>query len=294
MFKVEYHPMSPFVKFVAVSLIGLLGVSCASGSVPDARTPKTSGEPALSRRIKGHPCESPIESPGKVWERIQTVRSLPADERFAKCGLDFVEIISPWRSVPVDLLEPIVVNADEDDLVEWVRQRAEINDKAAAQVVAMDVIHGWRPGADPAFIRDNAERWRQAGVCRGPYSHLGNVFEEAGALPEILTRVTQVHYLRCLLEVNPLGFAVNCHPIHTQGVSVEVTWTTTTRDGLLEDIALKECKGRICKKLERTACELKGEYQNLMSQVGNLKVGVFREEIERWLVLPPFSDTSGA
>lgn len=292
MSKSKIHVTSPCLRLVALALIAVAGVSCARGAVQPPHTPKAVDEPKPLAAAGGHPCESPIENPNQVWDRIQTVRSLPENERMSKCGLDFVEIVAPWRTVPVDLLEPIIENLDDDDLVEWVKTRADKNDKAAAQVVAMDVIQGWSPGTDPSVIEENAERWRKAGVCSGPYSHLGNVFKEVSVLPELLARVTQVHYLRCLLEVNPLGFAVNCRPIHKQGVQVEVTWTTRTRDGLLEGLELKACKGPICKKLEKAACELQGEYRDLLSRVESLKVPVFREEIERWMVLPPFSDNT--
>lgn len=234
-----------------------------------------------------HLCQRPLEGSGEVWPRIEALRVLPRDELEQQCGLALVESMSRWRGLPVDLLGPIVAHAaqDRDALVAWVKSAQP---RAAAQVVALDVATRWEIGGDPAAVATGIDGWTAA-LGEGAAPEIAVALAEAGKLAPLLERITEIHKLRCLLEVNALGFAVECKPIHKQGVPITLSWRTATRDGLIEQLELKECKGKSCKKLKQTAAKLLKQYLALVAEIDKeLKVEVYQEQLKAWLVLPPF------
>lgn len=277
-----------------LSLIGC-GGSQEEITEPDAVTGATDmpmeKEPASSPEPEPHICEKPLEAPEEVWPRIEAVRLIPAVELTERCGLDFVELVSRWRGLPVDLLDPIVSAeaANGEALLAWVAEKAPDNPTAAASVVAMDVVSAWEIGEDPGVLDAKAEGW--SGVS-GSSEEIAAALQEIAELKPILKEVSSIHEMRCMLQVNPLGFAVDCKPIHPQGKEIDLSWKTATRDGLLEDLELTECKGRSCKKLKKTAARLKKSYLALVKRVDELKTEVYREQIKAWLVLPPFKSQS--
>ena len=92
-----------------------------------------------------------------------------------------------------------------------------------------------------------------------------------------------------MLEVNPLGFAVACDPIHKSGRNIDLNWKAETRDGLLEDLELTRCAGSpSCKALKQRSQELKNLYLSLMQQIERMRVEVYREQLESWMRLRPF------
>jgi len=277
-----------------LSLIGC-GGSQEEITEPDAVTGATDmpmeKEPASSPEPEPHICEKPLEAPGEVWPRIEAVRLIPAGELTERCGLDFVELVSRWRGLPVDLLAPIVAAAgsDREALTTWVEAKAPDCPTGAVSVVAMDVMSSWKIGEDPAILDERAASWSE---LSGSSEEIAAALQEIAELKPILKEVNSIHEMRCMLQVNPLGFAVDCKPIHPQGKEIDLSWKTATRDGLLEDLELTECKGRSCKKLKKTAARLKKSYLPLVQRVDELKTEVYREQIKAWLVLPPFKSQS--
>jgi hypothetical protein len=194
---------------------------------------------------------------------------------------------------PVDLLGPIVERAaaDEERFLAWVRQRAADNPEAAASAVAMDVVRVWQVGGDPAAVTARAAHWRNALGADVP-EPVAAVLDGVAALPPLLERVNELHRLRCLLEINPLGFAVQCVPIHPSGRPIVLSWKTATRDGLIESLEVTECKGPSCKKIKKTAARLMEQYRTLVADIEELGNEVFREQLKAWLELPPFKSIS--
>jgi hypothetical protein len=264
------------------------GAGGSGGGLGSAGEPVASAQPAGD----GHLCRRPIDRPSEVWDRIEAVRALGEEERAAECGLGFIDLLSRWRVVPVDLLEPIVERAaaDEGAFVDWVRERAVANPPAAAHVVAMDVIRRWKIGGTAAEVTARADQWRGllAGDGGAVPEAVAAVLDAAAALPALFERVTEIHRMRCLLEVNPLGFAVQCVPLHPSGRPIVLSWKTTTRDGMIESIEVTECKGPSCKKIKKAAAKLLKQYKTLLADVERLEVEVYRDRIKAWLVLPPF------
>lgn len=262
------------------------GDPAAPTVITDPAAPKGGSDP-------DHLCRRPIDKPAQVFDRIEAVRALGEQERSRECGLKLVEHLSQWRVAPVDLLGPIVERAaaDEEALAAWVRARAASHPIAVANVVAMDVVRGWKIGADPSVVTLRAEHWR--GVLGEDLpDDVRAVLDGAAELRPLLARVTEIHRLRCLLEINPLGFAVECVPIHPSGRPIVLSWRTATRDGLLESLELTECKSRSCKKLKKTAAKMMDEYRAVVEQTERLGVDVFREQLNVWLQLPPFKSIS--
>lgn len=246
-------------------------------------------EPVASGGDDGHLCRRPIAKPAEVWERIEAVRALSEEERARECGLRFVETLARWRTVPLDLLRPIIERSavDEPGFVAWIRRQFKDNSAAAVQAISMDVIRQWQVGADPAAVTERAYHWRKILGTEIPES-ISAALDTATGLPPLLMRVTEIHRLRCLLEVNPLGFAVTCEPIHPSGRPIVLTWKTTTRDGLLDGLEVTFCKGSSCKKIKRMAAKLLKQYRAVVEEVNALDGQVYREQIKTWLELPPF------
>lgn len=267
--------------------------AAAGDDAPAAARPAPDGEAAPPGEgdrpapTRTHLCQRPIERSGEVWPRIEALQLLPRAELEQECGLELVASMSRWRELPVSLLAPIVAHAGQDRaaLVAWVAQAPP---PAAAQVVAQDVAARWTIGGDPAVVATAAAEWKRA-LADGTPPEVAVALVEAGKLAPLLPRITEIHRMRCLLEVNALGFAVECKPIHKQGVPISLSWRTATRDGLIEQLELKECKGKSCKKLKQTAAELLKKYLALVADIDEeLKVETYREQLKAWLVLPPF------
>ena len=267
----------------------------APADTGDAAAPALAVDPAAPEggADDGHLCRRPIEKPAHVFERIEAVRALGEEERARECGLGLVEQLAQWRVAPVDLLGPIVdrAAADKDALVAWVRARATSNPIAVANVVAMDVVRGWKIGEDPSMLSARADHWRGL-LGADPPDDVKAVLDGAATLLPLLERVTEIHRLRCLLEINPLGFAVQCVPIHPSGRPIVLSWRAGTRDGLLESLELTSCKSRSCKKLKKTAAKLMDEHRAVLQEIEQLEVDVYREQLKIWLLLPPFKSIS--
>jgi hypothetical protein len=236
-------------------------------------------------------CLQPIGGPAEVWPRVEAVRLLAPEQITAECGLRLVELLGRWGCPPVDILSLVVRGAahDEAALDEWVLETAKASPGLAANVVSADIANAWKVGDDPAGPANRASRWAAAA---GTSEEIGRAVAAAGLLAPLLAEVNEMHRLRCSLEVNALGFAVNCKPIHPQGKQIVLSWKTATRDGLLENLEVSSCKGASCKDLRKTAAELKTRYLALMEKVEKLDNEIYREQIKVWLVLPPFTSNT--
>jgi hypothetical protein len=265
--------------------------ACGGGQTPPSDTPakRRAGAAQPPADPNAHPlCGRPIAAPSEVWPRIEAIRALPEAEFREHCGLETIELIAYWRIPPVDLLSKVVSEAaaDEEVLVSWVKARAETDSRLARHVVAMDIIGGWQLGKDTALITEKSEHWKAE---LNGYDRIAQVAEKAEVLHDILPKVTRVHELRCMLEVNPLGFAVSCDPIHKRGQDIDLNWKAKSRDGLLQDLELTRCTGsRSCKELKKRSVELKGLYLSLMREIERIRVDVFEEQLLAWMVLRPF------
>jgi hypothetical protein len=286
----------PFLLSPSCGGAGPTSTSTGTAAKPgDPAAPIVTDDPAApgGGSDSDHLCRRPIEKPAQVFDRIEAVRALGDEERARECGLTLVEHLSQWRVAPVDLLGPIVERAaaDEEAFVAWVEARATTHPIAVANVVAMGVVRGWKIGGDPSVVTLRAEHWR--GVLGGEVGgEISAVLDRAASLRPLLARVTEIHRLRCLLEINPLGFAVECVPIHPSGRPIILSWRTATRDGLLESLELTDCKSRSCKKLEKTASKLMEEYRAVLGEAEKLGVDVYLEQLKVWLQLPPFKSIS--
>jgi len=270
-----------------------------SGATDVAPTPPqgdgSGGQAAEAAGPPAHVCEAAIDASEEVWPRIEAIRALPAEERAARCGLQLVTTLTAWRSVPVDILAPIVDRAAEDAaaLDSWVASAATSAPKAAADVVAMDVVAQFAVGGDAKAVEARGARWSGGPAAAVP--EVAAALEEAKLLPKLLAELNAVHELRCLLEVNALGYAMKCKPIHPATTPIALDWTTATRDGVLESLELTSCKGsKSCPKLKKTAEKLVKRYRALVEEVGKLKASVYRERIFELIVLPPFKGRSAA
>ncbi len=263
-------------------------VQACGGEQPAPRTPAPEPRGSIPDD-DAHPlCGRPIASPAEVWPRIAAVREL-SDQAFrADCGLELIEIIAYWRCPPMDLLNRVVSTAAEDEaaLVAWVRDKAAADSRLARHVVAMDIIGRWRRGATPDDVAARAGEWRKRA---GGMDRIAEVAAEAQALEALLPKVNRIHELRCMLEVNPLGFAVACEPLHKADRDIDLNWHARSRDGLLEALELTRCTGSpACKKLKKRAVELDRLYRSVMKAVERLRVEVYREQLKEWLRLRPF------
>ena len=265
-----------------------------SGATDIAPVPRDAGPetPAGEAEPAGHVCEAPVGAPADVWPRLEAIRALPEEERAERCGLYLVEQFVAWRSLPVDLLAPIVERAAADPaaLDAWVDATAKRAPKAAADVVAMDVIGRFAVGGDPKAIEQRRAYWGGGPAAGVP--EIAAVLEEAKALPKLLAEVNAVHELRCLIEVNALGFAVKCKPIHPSTTPITLNWISAVRDGVLEKLELKDCVGKSCPKLEKAAEKLSTRYSALVDEIRKLKGPVYRERLFELVILAPFSSRS--
>jgi hypothetical protein len=269
------------------------GVSGATDLAPPPPRGAEPGPTVEAAAPTSHVCEASIGAPEDVWLRIEAVRALPAEERAAKCGLDLIPIIAAWRSVPVDILAPIVERAAADPtaLDAWVADKAQNAPKAAADVVAMDVVGRFAVGGDSKEVEARRMHW--SGVPAASVPEVAAMLEEAKLLPKLLGEVNAVHELRCLLEVNALGFAVKCTPIHPATTPISLNWTTAVRDGVLEKLELTSCTGsKSCPKLKKTAEKLVTRYRALVEEVGKLKTSVYSARLLALMELPPFKGRS--
>jgi len=274
-----------------VEATGYDGTSGATDLAP-AQKPDA-GPSGDAAEAAEHVCDLPITAPAEVWPRIEAIRALPAEERAARCGLATVKTIAAWRSVPVDVLAPIVERAAADaaKLDAWVGEAAQSAPKAAADVVAMEIIGKFAVGGDATAVETARARW-SAGPG-APTPEVAAVLEEAKLLPKLLAEVNAMHELRCLLEVNALGFAVKCTPIHPATTPISLNWTTAVRDGVLEQLELTSCVGsKSCPKLRKAAEKLVARYRALVEEVKKLKTPVYRGRIFRLMELPQFQGRS--
>lgn len=274
----------------SVLLIPTFTIHCGgSPASAPSHPPEAMSTPADTQRAGEAlpPCQRPIGGPGEVWPRIEAARKLSDEALIEECGAPFVEEVSGWRPPPVDLLAKIVAaSRAEGTLDSWVMKASETNSRLAEHIVGMDIVGGWHIGGDTAGIGENASRWA---TRHGDLEAVQRATAEANQLAELLPKVTAVHELRCRLEVNPLGFAVDCTPIHPAREKIDLTWNAKMRDGHLEDLHLTKCtSSRSCKKLQETAEQLKTLYLGLMQEVEALDVEIYREQLKAWLVLPPF------
>jgi hypothetical protein len=292
--------------------LAALLAACGAAPAPKTETPPASAAPDAGPAAPGpqpaceapppapvppaaaSPCDRPAASAREAWKRIEFARGLAQEERKESCGLGFVAAVARFRAVPQDLLLPIVERAaaDRAALDAWIKERAGEAPEGVAQVAAMDIARRFEAGGDPSVVTTAAAEWkaRLDGLgLRDPKATEGTdtVLAEAAALAQLLARVNEVHRLRCLLEVNPLGFAVTCKPIHPSGTPIALRWKTATRDGLIESLALEECKGKSCAALEAGARKLLEAYLALVKDAEALKVQVYADRVKALLVLPP-------
>jgi hypothetical protein len=263
-----------------------------SGATDLAPPPPRGAEPEPTAASASHVCEASVGAPDEVWPRIEAIRALPAEERAAKCGLNVVPILAAWRSIPVDILAPIVERtaADPTALDAWVEGAAPNAPKAAADVVAMDVVGRFAVGGDSKAVEARRAHW--SGVPAASVPEVAAVLDEAKLLSKLLGEVNAVHELRCLLEVNALGFAMKCTPIHPATTPISLNWTSAVRDGVLEKLELTSCTGKSCAKLRKTAEKLVTRYRALVEEVGKLKTSVYRARLFALMELPPFEGRS--
>jgi hypothetical protein len=267
-------------------------VAGATELAPREKAPAAS-EAAPSAPAAPHVCEAPITAPADVWPRFEAIRALSEEERAARCGLPFVLIASRWRSVPADILAPIVARAASDTaaLDAWIGDTAAGAPRAAADVIAMDVAGRFSVGGDPKAGEERRAHWASSKVAGTP--EIAAALEEAKKLPALEAEVNAVHELRCLLEVNALGFAVKCTPIHPPQTPISLSWSSTVRDGVLEKLELKSCGGaKSCPKLKKGAEKLMKRYAALVAEISKLESDVLQERLLALLVLPPFTSRS--
>jgi hypothetical protein len=234
-------------------------------------------------------CQKPITEPAQVWPRVEAVRKLSERELLEKCGLDFVISLSEWRSPPVDLLKKIVTAEvlDFSALSDWIKTNAERAPRAVEAVVAMDILTGYELGKGTDVLMQNCQRW-QALARDVPV--VDEVLKEAAMVSELLPKIADVHLQRCRLEVNPLGFAVSCTPIHPPREKIDLNWKSESRDGLILNLELVRCQGSAsCKELKKASREFLLLYLKTVNKTEKLKNDIFRDQLREWLKLPPFT-----
>lgn len=272
--------------------IGLLMTNCGGGAKqPQAVEPEVAAPAAAVDATPGAPCTLPIESPGEVWKRVEDTRALKVDELVSDCGLAFVSVLSEWRSPPVDLLRPIVMNEGQNKaaLKSWVNDQLKAGKKSGQHAAAMDILGNWKIGDDTASLAERAEEWKPLAA---QFPGIETACDETADLQTLFASLKEIHELRCKLEVNPLGFAVNCTPLHPPREKIDLTWKEEIQDGIIQSIALTKCKGsRSCKKLQAAATAFAMKYQSAKLAAEALRTEVFREQAMDWLKLPPFSQT---
>ena len=262
------------------------GADIAAGAAPAAAV--DDGAP-YEDRATGHPCDRRIDKPGDVVPHYKAVRALPAEEIRERCGKRFVEAMSRWGGPPTDLLTIIVdgMRENEAGLLDWARELAGRDPQIAARVVAADVASAFSVGDKPQAVVVRADFWAGKLGPAAKEGPLADTLAEGRGLPALLERIHAIHVLRCLLEVNPLGFAVDCKPYHPQGQQIQLHWRATTRDGVLETLEIAECQGRSCDKLRKGAADLLTAVRALVADAEELGIRVYRDRILSWLVLEP-------
>ena len=278
------------VVWFLIVLVGSLG--CGGNNGAATKTVKSGGATVNvppESPVSEHSCAAPITEPAGVWKRIEAARRLPEDELLEKCGLDFVVALSEWRTPPIDLLEKIVAHeaAQFSALEEWVRTYAASDERAVEAVVAMDIIAGFEIGHNPSEISRNRARWQPLAAELEQVRYIVN---EALALNPLLAKVEEIHQKRCMLEVNPLGFAMSCTPIHPARQKIDLRWREEVRDGLIVNLELSKCSGSAsCKELKRVSREFLHLYLKTVDAMESLRAEVFKERLRKWLQLPSFS-----
>jgi hypothetical protein len=220
---------------------------------------------------------------------VEAARALSEQELIASCGLPFVEVISEWRSPPVDLLAPIVRDnaTNGQELIDWVTQKADGQPRAAISVAAMNILGEWRIGDETAAVEQRFVGWKSVIAQYGTFD---SIAEDMPSLIKLLPLLKEIHELRCMLEVNPLGFAVSCSPIHPAKEKIDLTWQEEIQDGLIRNLSLSKCKeSRYCPKLMETSRVFFAKYQAALQQAEQLKTEVFKDQTLEWLKLKPFS-----
>lgn len=267
-------------------------LGCAGNRGAESRTPhskRTASRAPSTTPSTGHFCAEPITEPTAVWQRIEAVRRLSNDELLGQCGLDFVLTISQWRTPPIDLLRRIVAHESKDfnALEEWVRTYATTDARAVEAVVAMDILSDFEIGQNPAQINRKRTRWQP---LASEIDQVEYIVNEALALSPLLANVKEIHHKRCMLEVNPLGFAVSCTPIHPARQKIDLRWREEVRDGLLINLELSRCNGSAsCKELKKASREFLRLYLKTVDAMESLQADVFKQQLREWLQVPPFS-----
>jgi hypothetical protein len=263
---------------------------------------KTPGEESTAAATPNQPmhlCDLPIEAPKDVWPRVEAIRALPEAERYKSCGLNLVEVFNRWRPLPVDLLIPIVAKAakNPESMNEWVTNRLSTKTAAVKTIIAADILRGWAPGKDFSVVQDAIHRWKTTlaksniDVDNGE-TEFKKLFSQLALVPGLLKDIEAVHRLRCELELNPMGFAVACTPIHKAGRKVSISWRQATRDGILEDLQVTDCTGKSCKKLRLGAAKLSEKIGVCLKALDNMENSLIGEMLRVHLILPPFKSLS--
>ena len=264
-------------------------MSACGGNKPAPQTAATEPETDRAEVAPVSACARPIETPGEVWKRVEQARALSPEALLTQCGLGFIAALSRWRSPPVDLLRPIILSegANREALERWVAEQARVGNRAAAHAAAMDILGNWQLGDDTAQFIERAAAWKSIGQQMGA---VDTAVSEASEIAELFSTFKALHELRCALEVNPLGFAVSCTPIHPAREKIDLHWQEERREGLFLNVALTKCKGSpSCKKLKPAAAEFAAEYQAAKARAEALQTDVFKEQALQWLRLPAFS-----
>ncbi len=251
-------------------------------------TPPSIAKPKPSS-TNAPPCTRPIETPKAVWQRLEEARALSETDLAGSCGLAFVEVLSDWRTTPVDLLRPIVRDARKNgrSLTDWVKERATDKPRAALSVAAMDILGDWQIGDETIGVEQRASMWKP---LISTSSCLAAIGEDLPKLIPLLNSLKEIHELRCRLEVNPLGFAVSCTPIHPAKEKIDLTWQEEIQDGLIRNLSLSKCKeSRFCPKLQETSRLFFAKYRAALTEAERLKTDVFKDQVLEWLKLKPFS-----
>jgi hypothetical protein len=275
-------------------LISTVTAGCGGGPPAMVSSPATNAPKVTAAEEEVFFCQRPLTEPKAVWERIEAVRKLSDADLVAKCGLDFVLVISEWRMPPVDLLQKIVSQEAEDfdTLGQWAMDHVDSHRRAVEAVVAMDIISGVEIGGDIALLSRNRARWQPLAAKS---EVIRNVVNEALALNTLLPKLEEIYLKRCMLEVNPLGFAVSCTPIHPAREKIDLCWHEELQDGLIVNLELSRCRGsNSCRKLKKVSREFLHLYLTTVDAMERLNAEVFKARMREWLKLPPFASETAA
>ena len=276
-------------RIIPVFAVCILFATACGGATPSGTesAPPSSGDSAPATTVSE--CARPIDTPSAVWPRIEAARAMSEAQLVSECGLGFVSALSEWRSPPLDLLRPIVRDAAADNaaLETWAAEQARAGNPAGAYVTAASILGAWRLGDDAAPLLERAAAWREAAAG---IAAIEAVTEETETAAGLLASLERLHELRCLLEVNPLGFAERCTPVHPPREDIDLTWHEERQDGIFLDVRMTRCAGsRSCKKLKPLAAEFSAKYDAARTGAEALGSPVFQELIFENLKLPAFS-----